>query len=84
MNDSEPEERKARGKEIRYIALAESNQKKKKKFMALGIGIGNNSESERDLKGISHRTQDPFYMGVVKEREQSRKITLFLLGQLFA
>lgn len=39
------------------------------------------NESERDLKGINHRIWEPFNMGEVKEREQSREITfLFYLG----
>lgn len=43
------------------------------------------NESERDLKGISHRIGDPFYMGGSKgEGAVKRDNFLFLLGQLFA
>lgn len=42
--------------------------------------LGIMSESERDLKGISHRTWDPFYMGVVKEKKTVKGDNGVLLG----
>lgn len=57
------------------VSLKREHLEVKKKLVIMQLRMIN--ESERYLKVISHRLGGPLYAGIVKEREQSRKINFF-------